>query len=334
MLGVEMHPVIIEAYRVLDGEPVTPELAARLLTLPPDYVMDLISLAGKVQSIYAPAPHMCTITNAKSGSCGEDCRYCAQSSHYSARIETYPLRSADSILADAERTVQNGVEHFGIVTSGYGYPEWNAEFDAILNLIAAVHSRFPELKVCASLGILGDRTAQGLAEAGIAHYNHNLQVNPSNYGRFVATTHTVEERVNTVLLMKHCGVKTCVGGIFGLGESDRDRLELAFVLRELDVEVVPLNVLVPIEGTPLAKAPSVSALEAARMFALYRLILPRKTIKFAAGRETVMKDFQGLLMLAGANGMLTGGYLTTRGRETGEDRKMLDELRRFYSSPE
>lgn len=325
-----MHPDIISAYKIFEGEVLTPEIAARLLVLPAEYVMDIISLAGKVRNRFSPAEHICTITNAKSGRCSQDCRYCAQSAHHSAEIESYSLRPVDSILRDAEQTVANGVKHFGVVTSGYGFPEWNSEFDRILETIHRIREEFPLLKVCASLGVLSEPTARGLADSGIVHYNHNLQVNPSNYARLVSTTHSIEERINTLLLMKRMGVKICAGAIFGLGESDRDRLELAFVLRELDVDVVPLNVLVPIPGTPLENAEPVSVIKVARMFALYRLILPKKIIKFAAGRETVMKDYQGLLMLAGVNGILTGGYLTTRGRTAAEDLALLQETGKFY----
>ncbi|RMG38195.1 MAG: biotin synthase BioB, partial [Methanobacteriota archaeon] len=187
----------------------------------------------------------------------------------------------------------------------------------------------PELNVCASLGILGEEPAAALAEAGICHYNHNLQVNPAKYSELVATTHEVDERIQTIRNLKKYGVEVCSGGIIGLGETMEDRVKLALVLRDLDVDVIPLNVLIPIEGTPVEKIKPVSVMEVAKTFAIFRLIHPGKPIKFAAGRETVMKDFQGLLMLAGANGYLTGGYLTTRGRSIEEDKRFHSALEDF-----
>lgn len=320
---------VADAYAVLEGREVSRALADELAGVEGEAVLDLVSLANKVRNAFSPGMHICTILNARSGRCGEDCRFCAQSAHHTAQVDEYPLLAADRIVERARVCYESGVRHFGIVTSGLGFTEPDAAFRRILDAIDEIHRAYPDLGVCASMGILGEETAAALAQRKIAHYNINLQTNPAKYGEWVARTHTVEARMHTIGLLKKNGVKVCSGGILGLGESMADRVELAFALKALDVDTIPLNVLVPIPGTPLADVPGPPVIDVARTFALFRLIHPRKTIKFAAGRESVMNDFQGLLMLAGANGFLTGGYLTTRGRPVAADREFEKQLGRF-----
>lgn len=325
-----IHPLIQQAYLVLEGKEISKDLALQIAEeIHGEDVLDLISLSNKVKNRFCNEVHVCSIMNAKSGACKEDCRYCAQSAHHKTEIEVYDLKDSDSIVKEAKRAHESGVKHFGIVTSGTGYPEYNAEFQAILDAIKAIHKELPGMNVCASLGNLGKETTKMLAEAGIVHYNINIQVNPSKYKELVATTHSVEGRIETIELLKKNGIKVCSGGIIGLGETAEDRVEMAFALKELKADVIPLNILIPIDGTPLEGQKEVPVSEIAKTFALYRLIHPTKYIKFAAGRELRMKDFQALLMLAGANGLLTGGYLTTRGRKTEEDKKMISELEGF-----
>jgi biotin synthase len=326
---IHLHPDILEAHGVLDARTMSKSLALRLSQLQGGDILDLVSLANKVKNKFATATHTCTIMNAKSGACSEDCKFCAQSGQHETEIEVYPLSSEERILADAEKTVQAGVLNFGIVTSGTGYTKMDEEFQSILNAIRAIHTKYPDLNVCASLGELSEETAAALAEVKIAHYNINLQVNPARYAELVATTHSIDSRIKTIQLLQDNGIKTCVGGIIGLGETMLDRIEMAYALKDLDVDVIPLNVLIPLPGTVAENQPPVPVAEIAKTFAIYRLIHPMKIIKFAAGRETKMKDFQGLLMLSGANGLLTGGYLTTRGRETEEDQVFIQELDNF-----
>ncbi|OVE76079.1 biotin synthase BioB [bacterium E08(2017)] len=321
--------LIHKAYCVLDGEPITRELADELAQLDGLHTLDLVSLANKVRAKFTPDIHACTIMNAKSGECSEDCRFCAQSAHHDADIETFPLASPDEIVNRARIVHDTGVNNFGIVTSGYGFTELDDTFKSVLHSIDLVQDTFPEIKVCASLGILSEQTVTELAKRKIQHYNINLQTNPNRYKDLISTTHEIADRVRTIKLLQEHGIGVCCGGILGLGESMQDRVELAYALKELDVDVIPLNVLIPIEGTPLENNALTSPAEIARSFAIFRLINPTKTIKFAAGRETRMKDFQGLLMLAGVNGMLTGGYLTTRGRNTEDDESFIEDLKSF-----
>jgi biotin synthase len=328
-----LHPDIEKAYAVLDtGEPLSLELATALASLPDSEVLDLVSLANRVKARHATnrgAIHACSIMNAKSGVCGENCRFCAQSKHNSAEVEVYGLVDEARVLEQARSAWEQGIGHFGIVTSGHGYLKVTPEFERILGMIDRLHRELPGLYVCASLGVLGDEPAAELARHGVAHYNINIQVDPRRYGELIADTHTVDERIETIRLLRSNGIGVCCGGILGVGETMQERIAMIFALRDLDVAVIPLNVLVPIDGTPLEGAAPVSVPEIAKTFAICRLAHPTKIIKFAAGRETVMKDFQGLLMLAGADGFLTGGYLTTRGRDISADRQLAAQLSKF-----
>ena len=333
MESTVLHPHIAAAYRVLEtGEPILHAEALLLADLPGELALDLAALANKVKNRYGSGPealHTCSIMNAKSGVCGENCRFCAQSKHNRADVEVYDLVDEESVLLEARNCFASGISHFGIVTSGYGYKRINPEFQRILDMIDRLHAELPELSVCASLGMLGEKPAEALAAHGIAHYNINIQVAPDKYHTLIADTHTVEERIETIKLLRKNRVSVCCGGIMGVGESMQDRITMIFALQELDVSVIPLNVLVPIEGTPLAGKEPISVADIVKTFAICRLAHPHKVIKFAAGRETIMKDFQGLLMLSGANGYLTGGYLTTRGRDIADDHRFAAQIASF-----
>ncbi|MEI6691519.1 MAG: biotin synthase BioB [Chlorobium sp.] len=328
-----LHPQIKAAYRVLEtGEPISRAEAVQLATLPGELALDLASLANKVKNRYGSGGeylHACSIMNAKSGVCGENCKFCAQSRHNHADIEVYDLVNEESVLIEARNCISEGVSHFGIVTSGYGYKKINPEFQKVLDMIDRLHKELPELSVCASLGVLGEEPASALAAHGIAHYNINIQVAPDRYHDLIADTHTVEERIETIKLLRKNNISVCCGGIMGVGETMLERIDMIYALQELDVSVIPLNVLVPINGTPLEGNAPVSVADIVKTFAICRLAHPHKVIKFAAGRETIMKDFQGLLMLSGANGYLTGGYLTTRGRDIADDRRFAGQIASF-----
>ncbi|NTU53827.1 MAG: biotin synthase BioB [Chlorobiaceae bacterium] len=332
-MNVRLHPDIEQAWQVLHtGKPLSFELASALGRLPDSEVLDLASLANKVKNRYAAnggKVHACSIMNAKSGVCGENCRFCAQSRHNNANVEVYDLVGEERVLDQARTLFGLGIDHFGIVTSGYGYRKVTPEFGRILGMIDLLHRELPGLKVCASLGMLGDEPAAELARHGIAHYNINIQVDPRRYDALIADTHTVDERIETIRRLRANGISVCCGGIIGTGETMQERISMIYELRALDVTVIPLNVLVPIDGTPLEGADPVSVAEVVKTFAICRLAHPGKIIKFAAGRETVMKDFQGLLMLSGADGFLTGGYLTTRGRDIADDQRLAAQVALF-----
>lgn len=333
-----INNTIEKAYSVLEtGEPLQYEEARVLAELEGEDVLDLLSLANKVKNRHAGLPegdlHSCSIINAKSGVCAENCRFCAQSLHNSADVEQYQLLDPERILQSAGELYSEGIRHFGIVTSGYGYRKVNPEFLKIIGVIDQLRAEYPDLNVCASLGVLGEEQVSMLAEHSVAHYNINIQVAPERYRELIADSHPLQDRIDTIRLLGKYGIPVCCGGILGVGETMHDRVDFIYALQNLDITVIPLNVLVPIEGTPLAGAVTPAITDIVKTFALCRLAHPGKIIKFAAGRETVMKDFQGLLMLAGANGFLTGGYLTTRGRRVEDDRDFMRQLAGFTGVP-
>ena len=325
-----LNPLIENAYKVLNGEELTYEEALALAEkIEGEDILDLVSLANKVRHKFAGPIVPCSILNAKSGLCHQNCRFCAQAADHHTGIETYPLLPKEEVLEAAGKAWENGVRSFGYVTSGYGYKTVTPEFQAILDTLDAVHERYPELKLCVSIGILSRETAELLAKHHTWRYNMNLQTSPARYAELITGVHTIEDKIQTIKYLQEFGVTICCGGIFGLGENWKDRIDMAFAVKDLKVDGSPLNILLPIKGTPLEGRPLMSPADAAKAFAVFRLVNPKNMIKFAAGRETTMKDFQGLLMLSGLNSMITGGYLTTRGRSVDDDKKFIDQLGGF-----
>lgn len=288
---------------------------------------ELISLADKKRQEYAGSNlELCSIMNAKSGLCGQDCRFCAQASRYSTGAPAYPLKKKEEMLKAARRAKEIGAQRFDIVTSGdtLSKEELGRVCDAICEIINKV-----KIKMCASLGSLDEKAFLLLKQAGLSRYHHNIETSPNHFPKIV-TTHTFQDRVNTIKAAKKAGLEVCSGGIIGIGETLEDRIEMALCLKELNVDSVPINVLVPIKGTPLETQEVLSCAEAIRTIAIFRIILKDKLIKIAAGRESVLKDFQALAFMAGANGMLIGGYLTLKGREVNEDLKLAEEIKKLW----
>lgn len=269
---------------------------------------------------------LCSIVNAKSGQCSEDCRFCVQSAHFSTQAPVYPLLGKDEVLAAAWTAKNNGAGHFSLVTSGRGVR--GRDLDAVAELIDAIRHEV-DISVCASLGILRRQDFALLKEAGLTRYHHNLEASESFFPR-IATTHTFRERVDTILAAKAEGIEVCAGGIFGLGESEDDRVSLALTLRGLEVDSVPINLLIPLPGTPLADTPPLPIRDILRSIALYRLLLPTIPIRLAAGRETALNDFLSSAFMAGADGMMIGGYLTEKGRLPEMDRRFVDMIRELW----
>ena len=288
----------------------------------------LISLANEERERVAGGKiELCSITNAKSGRCNEDCKFCAQSIHYNTKISVYPLKSKNELLAEAERAKENGAERFSIVTSGKGLsPQEVEKIAETINLIKEKIGISP----CASLGILDTKALTLLKDAGLNRYHHNIETSRQFYPNIV-TTHTFDDRIKTIQAAKSAGLEVCSGGIIGLGESEEDRISMALTLKELYVDSIPINILIPLNGTPLEKIKTISIVQILRTIAIFRLITGNKTIKIAAGRESVLKDFQGLAFMAGANGMIIGGYLTVRGRSPEEDLGMVSEIKKLWN---
>ena len=274
-----------------------------------------------------PKLDVCGIVNAKSGACGEDCRFCAQSARYRTDIPEYPLKTKEELVAAARAAKDNGAERFGIVTSGNALTP--SEIETIAAAIREIISDVG-IKPCASLGALSADSFQVLKDAGLSRYHHNIETSERFYSSIV-TTHNYSQRVDTIKTAKNAGLEVCSGGIIGMGESWQDRIDMARLLKELQVDSVPLNFLVPIKGTPLESVKPISALEALRTIALFRVILRDASIKIVAGRETVLKDYQLMMFMAGANGMMVGGYLTVTGRPVEDDRALINEVIELWS---
>jgi biotin synthase len=300
-------------------------LANSLLEMP---LLELLKQAEEVRKRYLGSRfELCSIVNAKSGLCNQDCKFCAQSLHHSTQIETYPLKEEEEIIQSAWRAKQIGAERFGIVTSGRSL-SWQ-ELKKIASSIARIRKEIG-IEVCASLGSLDEEGLFLLKQAGLTRYHHNIETSPDYFPQIVST-HSFEERIQTIQNAKKVGLEVCSGGIIGMGESWQDRIEMALLLRELEVDSVPINILVAIKGTALENLEPLSCLDAIRTIAIFRIILEDKIIKIAAGRETILKDFQALGFMAGANGMLIGGYLTIKGRPVEEDWKLIQEVKRIWS---
>ncbi len=270
----------------------------------------------------------CSIINAKSGKCGEDCRFCVQSAHYRTEAPVYPLKERGEVLAAAAEAKENGATRFSLVTSGRGLA--GRELELVKESVAAIRSEVG-ISVCASLGILPEAELRALKEAGLSRYHHNLETSAEYFPR-VCTTHSFQERLDTIHACRAVGLSVCSGGIFGLGENEADRISMALSLRECGVDSVPLNILIPLPGTPFASLKPLGMEEILRAIALYRLLLPAVPIRLAAGRETALADFLSSAFLAGADAMMIGGYLTQGGRAPEADRAFAREMQRLWTS--
>jgi biotin synthase len=243
-------------------------------------------------------------------------------------IETYALKAKKELVVAALRAQDIGAKRFGIVTSGNTLSR--EELKRICEAASEIKNKLG-IKLCASLGSISTDDLRLLKEAGVSRYHHNIETSARYFPR-VATTHTFADRIATIRRAKSCGLEVCSGGIIGMGESMQDRLEMALCLKKLKVDAVPINILVPIKGIPLAGKQPLSCAEVIRSIAIFRIILKDKIIKIAAGRESVLKDFQALAFLAGADGMLIGGYLTIKGRAVEEDHRLLKEIKKLWTS--
>ncbi len=269
---------------------------------------------------------LCSIMNAKSGRCSEDCRFCTQSAHYRTDAPVYSLRNEDEIIAAARQAKNNGAGHFSIVTSGRGLH--GPELDQVVETISALRDKV-DIKICASLGILTFAELSRLQEAGLNRFHHNLETS-AEFFPHVVTTHTFAERTATLKAAKKAGLETCSGGIIGLGESEEDRISLAQSLKQCRVDSAVINILIPLPGTPMADLPPLKINDILRTISLFRLILPDIPLRLAAGRESALADFLSSAFLAGADGMMIGGYLTERGRSVQQDLKFVNDIKEIW----
>ncbi len=265
---------------------------------------------------------LCSIVNAKSGICPENCRFCAQSAHYHTDAPVYPLMRAGEIIDRARAARDWGAHFFSIVTSGTSVAsdkEWQEIYEAIegINQLG--------LRACGSLGMLSDREAQGLKKAGLFRYHHNLETSRSFFPN-ICSTHAYEEDIETNRVAKRAGLSVCCGGIIGLGETMDHRIELAITLQDLNVDSVPINILNPIAGTPLEGNAALTPMEILMTVAIFRFVLPDKDIRLCGGKERNLRQLLPMGIVAGCNSLMTGDYLTTSGRSSEHDIEMVRDL--------
>lgn len=266
---------------------------------------------------------VCSIINAKTGSCGENCSYCAQSAHWNTSCGASEIISPEKSTELCGRALKNRVSRISLVTSGRGLS--GKDFEAALENFRAIKEKFKDkIRLCASLGILSLEQMQALKLAGVERYHHNIETG-ENYFPKICTTHSYSDRIRTIQNAKKAGLEICSGGIIGLGESIGDRIDMAIELHGLDVQSVPVNILSPIKGTPLENAEPLAQEEALRIISVFRFIMPSQTIRCAAGRKSLGKNGEAAF-LAGANALISGDFLTIPGSTNDEDILMLEKL--------
>ena len=286
---------------------------------------ELIEMSEKItKENFSNVVEACSIISAKTGECGENCKYCAQSKHNHAEIECHPLLDVETVKKAALSAKENGATRFCIVTSGR--VPTGKDFDKILEMIREVAS-IDGIHCCASLGLLSEEQIKQIKEAGVERYNHNINTS-KNYHSEICTTHKFEDRVNTVKMITKHGIEACCGVIIGMGESRQDRIDMALALKELNPKTVPINFLNPIKGTPLeGYEDKIDEEEILKTICIFRIILPKALLRYAGGRTTRLSEYnQKLGIKAGINSVLVGNYLTTAGSKSEDDKKMLKEL--------
>jgi biotin synthase len=306
---------------VVNGRALTRDEALEVLGASDDDLLELLQGAFRIRAHYfGRSVDLHVIANARSGACTEDCAFCSQSKVATTDIAVYGLQSPEVLLDRARKAVEVGARRVCLVTSGRGPSD--SQIERLAVAVRRIREETP-LQICASLGILTDSQARRLAEAGVNRYNHNLETSERFFPN-ICSTHTWRERWDTLWRAKAAGLELCCGGLIGMGESDADRVDLAFAIRELGVHSVPVNFLDPRPGTPLEGRPRLRPTECLRILAMFRFVLPDREIRIAGGRETCLRSLQPLALWV-ANSMFTEGYLTTPGQGWERDRGMLED---------
>jgi biotin synthase len=312
--------------RILAGGQIEREEAMWLFNLEgASDIFDLMSWANRVRERFKGNKiHLCSIVNAKAGACSENCSFCAQSSFYQTGSPRYGFVDPEPVREAADEAGRNGVTAVGLVAAWKGLNEGPLldEVCARVRELAQSGKTRPDV----SLGIIkSQRVADRLKEAGVECYGHNLETSRRFFPQ-QCTTHTYEERLETIGHLKRAGIKICSGGIIGMGETREDRCDLAYSLKEVGANVVPINILNPIAGTPFEKLEPLAPMEILKTIACFRLILPRKEIMIAGGRTVNLRDMQSMVFTAGASALMVGNYLTTLNQPVEKDLQMLKDL--------
>ncbi|CAI9001387.1 Biotin synthase [Brevibacillus sp. IT-7CA2] len=310
------------SHKAIIKEEFTQEEAMKVLQAPDDELLLVMNEAFRVRRhFFGKKVKLNMIINAKSGLCPEDCGYCSQSIVSNAPVSKYTMLDKETLLAGAQEAMNRKAGTYCIVASGRGPTE--RELGQVIEAVKEIRETMP-LKICACLGILSDEQATRLKDSGVHRYNHNLNTSRNHY-ETITTTHTYDQRVQTVDTAKRAGMSPCAGVIIGMGESDEEIVEMAFALRNLDADSIPINFLNAIPGTPLEDKGRTPAMKALRVLALFRFICPDKEIRVAGGREVNLRTLQPLSLYA-ANSLFVGDYLTTPGQEITTDHQMIEDL--------
>lgn len=307
--------------RVLQGKQISREEALHVLAVPQEELLELISACYRVRRHYhGQKIKLNMLINAKSGLCAEDCSYCSQSIVSQTGVERYPLQSREVLLEGARQALEVKAHTYCIVISGRRPTE--RELKAVTEAVREIKEKFP-LRICCCLGLLNDEEVKRLRDAGVDRINHNLNTSEDRYGD-VCSTHTFQDRTETIEAVKRGGLSSCSGGIVGMGESDEQIVDLVFSLRDMDIDSIPVNFLIPIPGTPLAGIEYLTPQKCLAILCLFRLVNPSKEIRIAGGREFHLRSLQPLGLYV-ADSIFIGDYLTTRGEVPEADMQMLQD---------
>lgn len=309
--------------RVLGGGAVTAPEALAVLESSDDALLEVLQGAYRIRRHhFGNRVSLHLLRNVKSGKCPEDCSFCSQSTSAINDVKRYDMQTVEEIVAGAQAAVDRSARRYCVVSSTRApNPK---EVDVICEAAVQIKQMHPGLEICSSLGFLTEEKALRLKAAGVDRFNHNLETSEAFFSE-VVTTHDFQDRVNTARIVKRAGLDLCCGGIFGLGESLQDRVDLAFALADLDVDSVPVNFLDPRPGTPYEKQTDpLTPNDCLRALAMMRYVLPATEIRIAGGRETTLRHLQPLALYP-ANSMFTAGYLTTGGQSFDEDRRMIED---------
>jgi len=311
-------------YKSINGDVLTDEDGLFILNYPDEKVEEIVDEVKRIrEEFYKNEVEFCSLINAKNGGCSEDCSFCAQSSKYPTPINAYPLVSKKELLEGAEKAVSIKANRYCIVTSGRRATE--EEVEKIAEAVKEIREKYP-VRVCVSLGSIDKKALEKLKEAGVERVNHNLETSERFFPKIVST-HPWKERYETIKNIQEVGLSTCTGGIFGLGETDKDIVDLAKTYRELGVDSIPLNFLIPIPGTPLENSKKLTPERCLKIIAVFKVFNPESEIRLCGGREQNLGKYHDLAMEI-ANCLMAGGYLTRAGRAPGKDEEMVNRLNR------
>lgn len=304
----------------LRGESVTREEAAWLAGYPDlDAICDAANeISRRWQGNFVDS---CSIVNARSGLCGEDCKWCAQASRHHTGCQTYNFLDPEEVMQAAEANDREGIRRFSLVTSGRAVT--GSDLDKFCDMFKTLSEK-TDLYLCASMGLLGETEMRKLKDAGVKRYHCNMETS-EEYFKKLCTTHSPQDKHRTIRAARAAGLEVCSGGIIGMGETMADRIDFAFELRDLDVDSIPINILNPIKGTPLESTPLISEEDIIRTVAVFRFILPTKSLRFAGGRMRLSHDSMLRIMTGGVNGVLMGDMLTTVSNTIADDRILFKE---------